>query len=297
MLQTVPAFVETPELAVISDNDVPAAVNWVTTQLGNWLSTPNDPELHRQIAREIRTAKYGRRDAQWALRRAIAHARELVYIETALFAATAQASGGPGDPAAAAELIVELASRLQAEPRLRVVLLTPREPPFVSAYEPFSAHFYAERLKAAQSLALAGGNVDGLNGQRPRVVIAHPVGIPGRPLVIRTTTVIVDDVWCLSGASTLTRRGLTFDGANTSSLSTGRLTGARAQPFAPIVRRSWRSTSGRADAGGRRRATRCRGLPERRLGAAASTRKCARGVRRHPRKRQPWQASAALGGA
>jgi hypothetical protein len=213
VLQTVPAFVETPEFAVISDNDVPAAVNWVTTQLGNWVTTPNDSELHRQIAREIRTAKYGRRDAQWALRRAIAHARELIYIETSLFAATAQSGGGPTDPAAAVELIVELANRLQAEPRLRIVLLTPREPPFMNAYEPFSAYFYAERLKAAQSLALAGQTVDGLNGQRPRVVIAHPVGIPGRPLVIRTTTVIVDDVWCLSGASTLTRRGLTFDGA------------------------------------------------------------------------------------
>ena len=45
-----PAFVETPELAVISDNDVSAAVNWVTTQLGNWMTTPKDPELHRQIA-------------------------------------------------------------------------------------------------------------------------------------------------------------------------------------------------------------------------------------------------------
>lgn len=218
VLQTVPAYVETPELAVISDNDVPAAVNWVTTQLGNWLSTPNDPELHRQIAREIRTAKYGRRDAQWALRRAISHARELIYIETSLFAATARVAGGPTDPTAAAELVVELANRLQAEPRLRVVILTPRESPFMSAYEPFSMYFYAERLKAAQSLALAGQTVNGLNGQRPRVVIAHPVGIPGRPLVIRTTTVIVDDVWCLSGASTLSRRGLTFDGATDVAL-------------------------------------------------------------------------------
>lgn len=218
VLQTVPAYVESPELAVISDNDVTAAVTWVTTQLGTWVSTPNDPELHRQIAREIRSAKYGRRDAQWALRRAIQHARELIYIETPLLGATAQNDGGPADPAAAADLIVELANRLQAEPRLRVVILTPREVPFVSAYEPFSAYFYAERLKAAQTLALAGQTVDGLNAQRPRVVIAHPVGMPGRPLVIRTTTVIVDDVWCLSGASSLSRRGLTFDGANDVTL-------------------------------------------------------------------------------
>jgi hypothetical protein len=40
------------------------------------------------------------------------------------------------------------------------------------------------------------------------------MGAPGRPLVIRTTTVIVDDVWMMTGTSTPTRRGLTFDGAN-----------------------------------------------------------------------------------
>jgi hypothetical protein len=210
----VPAFVETPELAVIPDDDVAGAVNWVTTQLGNWLSTPNDTELHRQIGREIRTAKYGRRDAQWSLRRAIAHARELIYIETPLLADTAHDAGAPQDSAAAVNLISEIANRLTIEPRLRVVILVPRDPPFVTGYEPFSAYFLDQRLKVAQTLNLVGGTVKGLNGPRPRVVIAHPMGIPGRPLVMRSTTVIVDDVWCLCGTSSISRRGLTFDGAN-----------------------------------------------------------------------------------
>jgi hypothetical protein len=74
--------------------------------------------------------------------------------------------------------------------------------------------FYARRRMAAQTLALAGGTLPGLNAERPRVVVAHPVGVPGRPLVIRTTTVIVDDVWAMVGTSSLSRRGLTFDGAN-----------------------------------------------------------------------------------
>ena len=56
--------------------------------------------------------------------------------------------------------------------------------------------------------------LDGLNTTRPRMIMAHPVGMPGRPLTIRSTTVIVDDVWCLTGASSLARRGLTFDGSN-----------------------------------------------------------------------------------
>lgn len=74
-------------------------------------------------------------------------------------------------------------------------------------------HFAARRL-AAQTLQLAAGDTDGLNNRRPRVVVAHPVGAPGRPVVIRSTTIIVDDVWCLTGASSFSRRGLTFDGSN-----------------------------------------------------------------------------------
>ncbi|MEV0605921.1 hypothetical protein AB0I61_06040 [Polymorphospora rubra] len=163
---------------------------------------------------EIRSAKFGRRDTQWALRRALRHARELVYIETPLFCGTAHDDGAPADSAAAVNLVAELATRLTIEPRLRVVILVPRETPFVPGYEPFAMYHYARRRLTAQTLALAGGTVDGLNARRPRVVIAHPMGVPGRPLVIRSTTVIVDDVWCLTGASSYSRRGLTFDGSN-----------------------------------------------------------------------------------
>jgi hypothetical protein len=51
------------------------------------------------------------------------------------------------------------------------------------------------------------------NFDRNRVAAFHPVGFPGRPAAIRSTTVIVDDVWCLSGTSHFRRRGLTFDGS------------------------------------------------------------------------------------
>ena len=45
-----------------------------------------------------------------------------------------------------------------------------------------------------------------------RVAMFHPVGFPGRTAFIRTTSVIVDDVWCLVGAAHFRRRGMTFDG-------------------------------------------------------------------------------------
>lgn len=211
LLQTVPAFVETPELALIPAGDVQAVTDWITNEMGSTVSTPNDPELHRQMVREVFSCKYGRRDAQWALRRAIGHARELIYIETPLFGATADATlGAPGDPEAAVDLIAALATRLTAEPGLRVVVAVPRELPFAPGFEPWGPHFHKVRNEAVALLEGAGGTVDG----RKRFVAFHPIGFPGRPLQIRTTTVVVDDVWCLSGTSTFSRRGLTFDGAN-----------------------------------------------------------------------------------
>jgi hypothetical protein len=208
VLQTVPAFVETPELAIIPDDDVAAVTAWVTNQLAAGAITANDPELGRQMVREVRTAKYGRRDTQWALRRAIQQARELIYVETPLFGQTFHSAGNPG-VGAGAELIVELANRLSIEPRLRVVVLLPRIVPFGKGFEPWSAFFYQARNSAASTLRLAGGVSDG----ESRVIFAHPMGAPGRPLIIRTTTIIVDDVWCLTGTSNISRRGLTFDGS------------------------------------------------------------------------------------
>src|SRR5262249_38955767 len=138
------------------------------------------------------------------------HAHELIYIETPLLAHTAHGAGGPPNALAAVDLINELANRLTIEPGLRVVILVPRNIPFAHSFEPWSMYFYAARNEIAQTLALAGGIIEGL----PRVIISHPMGIPGRPLVIRTTSVIVDDVWALVGTSSLSRRGMTFDGAN-----------------------------------------------------------------------------------
>jgi hypothetical protein len=214
VLQTVPAFVETPELALIPDDDVPAVDNFLTAVLPKFLTMPNQPEITRQIEREVRTCKHGRRDAQWALLRAIQHARELVYIETPLLAPTAHAEGAPDQSAAAVDLFTALAARLAVEPRLRVVILVSRTPPYVPGYEPWSMFFYSARTNVALTLQQAAGDLPAPGGTRPRVVVAHPMGMPGRPLVVRTTTVIVDDVWLITGTSSLSRRGLTFDGAN-----------------------------------------------------------------------------------
>jgi len=45
------------------------------------------------------------------------------------------------------------------------------------------------------------------------IAVLHLVGFPGRTAFIRTTSVIVDDVWSLVGATHFRRRGMTFDGS------------------------------------------------------------------------------------
>jgi hypothetical protein len=142
------------------------------------------------------------------LKRAISEARELVYIEAPQFARTA-------DPASAHDyswdLVAGLLSRLQSQRSLRVVISLPKEPTFGRQYVS-----WAQQAISARSTAIASFPTTSPPGSDPpvgkRLVAFHPMGFPGRPDVIRTTTVIVDDVWCLLGTSVPRRRGFTFDG-------------------------------------------------------------------------------------
>jgi hypothetical protein len=126
--------------------------------------------------------------------RPLREARELVYVESPQFAHTGSA----------VDLIAELAISLHDHPNLRVIVCTPREADFAAKYKGWSRqHFQARSQAIGDLLAVAPD----------RVALFHPVGFPGRPAFIRTTTVIVDDVWCLSGATHFRRRGFTFDGS------------------------------------------------------------------------------------
>jgi hypothetical protein len=75
---------------------------------------------------------------------------------------------------------------------------------FPSSDKAWSRQHYQARTEAASLL---------LSAAPDRVAIFHPVGFPGRTAFIRTTTIVVDDVWCLTGATHFRRRGVTFDGS------------------------------------------------------------------------------------
>ena len=166
------------------------------------VSVNNEPRLQQEVRREFFAAKQGFRNSQWSLRRAFAEARELVYIESPQFARTARPSGAPQP--FEVDLVAELAARLAAHPNLRVIVCTPRLSDFADIYKTFHRQHYAARMEAFGNLQAAA---------KDRVLLFHPVGFPGRTAYVRTTWVIVDDVWCLVGATHFRRRGMTFDGS------------------------------------------------------------------------------------
>jgi len=215
MLETIAAICDTPELSFLPTpqpgDTIGAIQNAITNALGLAPQPPPAPSnadrILVEVQREIATSKFGRRDAQWALTRAFAEARELVYIEGPAFAATARQ---PDPPAAAVpfgpsayDLVAALLAALNARPGLRVIICVPRMPEFAVQKAPWVRAALAHRKAAIESLT---------DVHPSRVAAFHPAGFPGRAALIRSTSVIVDDAWCMVGTSHIRRRGMTFDG-------------------------------------------------------------------------------------
>jgi hypothetical protein len=214
VLQNIAEIAESPELSLLPEDlvrNLPA--NWtalvnaiapfVPASLGTVLSSVPTPTAAErwidEVRREAFAAKQGRRDSQWALRWALSHARNLIYIETPLFGATTD-----GSDAHEVDLIKLLVARLTAQKELRLIICLPKRVPFGPGYEGFAQRHYIARNAAVEALQAAAG---------ARVVVYHPLGFPGRPEVIRGTLITIDDVWALEGTSSFSRRGLTFDGS------------------------------------------------------------------------------------
>lgn len=231
LLETVSSFVESPELTLDGvptlgptdtiQNNLQALVN----QVAGWMGmTPpavpagatvaNEARLRDLLRRETIAARSGQRDALWSLARALGEAREFVYIEGPAFDRTAWLPPqDPNDPdydpsyvpkAHELDLVATLRAQMAANPRLKVMICVPRLPDF----DPSQKHYVRAALKAR---AAAIGVLT--TQDSTRVAAFHPVGFPGRAGAVRSTVVIVDDVWALVGATHWRRRGLTFDGS------------------------------------------------------------------------------------
>jgi len=214
LLQTVAAVADTPELSLLPDSNPlasssPISLNDMLDTISSRLRAPlpagslsqdNANRIINEVRREYYMAKQGSRDALWSLTGAISEAEELVYIQTAGFAVTARPSGTP--QAHEIDLVKRLADRMNERKNLKVIICTPRESDLAPA--PFARRALKQRQEAIETLT----SVDG-----ERVAAFHPRGFPGRFMLLRTTTVIVDDVWSLVGATHFRRRGMTFDGS------------------------------------------------------------------------------------
>jgi hypothetical protein len=209
LLETVAAVCETPELSVVTPpapgTNTQNVINSIASSIGVTAPTftaGNDVRVIGEIRREVIVSKSGLRDALWSLRRALREARELIYIESPEFARTARPSGAP--TAEQVDLVAEIVTSLNAHPNLKVIVCTPREADFAANYPGWSREHYKARAEAVGNL---------LSTAPDRVAVFHPIGFPGRTAFIRTTSVIVDDVWALVGATHFRRRGMTFDGS------------------------------------------------------------------------------------
>lgn len=214
LLQTVAAVVETPELSLLPagnplDTGAPITFDQLLDDIAGVLGIPspagsitigNEDRLINEVRREYFLARDGARDALWSLARALSEAEELVYIETPGLARTARPAGAPA--AQEIDLVARLAQRLTARPNLKVVMVLPREGDLAPA--PFARQAFVQRKEAYDLLDAAAPG---------RVAAFHPKGFPGRAALVRTTTIVVDDVWSLTGATHVRRRGMTFDGS------------------------------------------------------------------------------------
>ncbi len=210
MLRTVAVGVETPELLpdVIPIPGPTASVQDVIDDLASALGVSpaptvtiaNEDVMRDELREEFHVTRSGRRDALWALRRAVGQARDLVFVASPQFARTARSDATPQPHEV--DLVEQLADRMTAHPNLRVVIAVPLWPDAAPAYGGWIREAFSARNEAVDDLVAVDPD---------RVTVFHPIGFPGRPAPIRTTAVVVDDVWALVGTSHWRRRGMTFD--------------------------------------------------------------------------------------
>ena len=234
LLQTVAPFCETPELydawaagvnvntaieyaidhfippgLPLHDQVVNAIRGLETTPAAPAAATESNAEQRMavELEREVTSVFFGRRDAQWALKSAIATARHLIYIETPGFDSTV----GTSSTGYAADLIDALKTQMTSHPGLRVIICVPKNPDFAPGYEGMATYEVQDRLLISQGRT-AAPPVTPL--PPTQALIFHPIGFPGRFSRVETNVVIVDDCWTMIGGASIRRRGLTMDGSS-----------------------------------------------------------------------------------
>jgi hypothetical protein len=180
----------------------------------------NQASAVRALDRRALAAGFGLREAATSLAAAFGRAEDLVYVET-----PALDDGTLGESGDTVAVWTALRERMDAVPSLRVVLCVPIALG-AGTPEDMTRVRNGKLLEAIQ--ALQGGEApEGVAGRAERAVVFAPSAGPRRNLRLAATTVIVDDVYALTGTTHLWRRGLSFDSSMAvalfdESLSRGR---------------------------------------------------------------------------
>jgi len=176
---------------------------------------PGQDSARRALDRRALAAGYGCREAATSLKAAFARAEDLIYIETPTL--DSSSFGEAGDTLSVWQALLD---RLDANKALCVVVCVPIQP-FFGCPTPLKTVRNAKLLEAAQSLS------SGSRGARSAILT--PSAGPRRNLRLSSTTVIVDDVYCLTGTTHLWRRGLSFDSSLAAAVFDEHLSGGRSQ--------------------------------------------------------------------
>lgn len=174
-------------------------------------ATFDDEALAGALDRVILKTRDGAFQAATALQAAIARAEDFVYVETP---AIDPLAAGAGD---AIDLVGAIVGRWAERPALKVLLCVPER------YLPGQP----AKLDAIRRAGVAAAHKALRDANAANVELFTPIAGTGRRLHMASTTVIVDDVWLMSGSTHLWRRGLSFDASLAVALFDENVAGGR----------------------------------------------------------------------
>jgi len=209
VLQTVAAAVEGEAPLVPQATDLPFypfgqsledALAFLSTRLPGMPAVPpgsaEAASVARALDRRVRVASRGAREGHASMVGALERAQDFIYLETPAF----DALPFTGDP--------ELDARPGRAP-WHALLERLAAVPGLYAFVCLPVHLMPglpSRLARLRDELIAK-----LESASPRLVVFSPAAGPGRSVRLASTTLIVDDVYALTGTTHLSRRGLTFD--------------------------------------------------------------------------------------
>lgn len=170
--------------------------------------SPGEKLALRAMHRRVRTAGWGRREAATSLQAAFSRAEQLVYIETPALDMLDVGKVGAGETSFdTVNPIATLIARAKTRPRLRLILCLPVRPlpGYPKGYDKIRLSLLAAALDALRDTF----------GAARLAAFTPSAGAGQRTVRLASTSVIVDDVYALTGSTHLSRRGLSHD----SSLS------------------------------------------------------------------------------